>query len=338
MNAEIKPGYEQKRVNLADRIPLEMPFTLYVTASHICNFRCNYCTQSWSNEEKKKIEFKQQFLEWDTFINIVEQAAEFNGQFKQILFTGLGEPLLNPKTPDMIKIITERNLSEKVEMYTNGYYLDQEMTKRIVDSGLYRLRISIQGVSSEHYKKNCGVDIDFDRLVNQIKYFYENRGNTLLYIKVIDACLEDGEEEKFYEIFGDICDEIYIEHLVKAQPRMGDYNGKVDETLTLYGERVVEKNVCPLPFYILQVDAVGNVFPCTPLTLPVDFSLGNINETTLKEIWYGEKLKKLRMKMLESKRKEISVCDRCESFLCITHDTDNLDRDKNMLLEKIRIM
>ena len=48
-----------------------------------------------------------------------------------------------------------------------------------------------------------------------IRYFYEHKENATIYVKIIDSILENKEEEKlFFQLFGDICDTIYIEHLV----------------------------------------------------------------------------------------------------------------------------
>jgi MoaA/NifB/PqqE/SkfB family radical SAM enzyme len=336
MKAEIKPGYEKNRVRLADKLPLDTPFTLYITPSHICNFKCDYCTQSWDKKAKEEINFEMKLLEYESFLKLAKQAAEFPGKFKQILFTGLGEPLLNPRTPDMIAELRRIDISEKIEMYTNATMLTHEMTHKLVEAGITRLRISIQGITAEKYKDVCGLDINFDELVSNIRYFYENREDSLLYIKIIDSCLENEDEKnKFYEIFGDICDEIFVEHLVLSQPTMGDYNGRVDESKTLYGEKMVEKSVCPLLFYVLQVDVVGNVFSCTPLGLPKHFSIGNINDTTLLEIWQGKKLKDIRVEQLEKRRCSIPVCNTCQNFLCITHDTDNLDKYADDILKRL---
>jgi MoaA/NifB/PqqE/SkfB family radical SAM enzyme len=335
MKAMIKPGYEQKRVPLYEQIPLNTPFTLYIDPSHICNFRCSYCTQAWTKEEKENIQFKEQFMDKHTFESIKKQVLEFDGRFKMLLITGLGEPLANPDTPKMIEWFSKNRVSEKIEMYTNGILLTSEKTHELVNAGLTKLRISIQGVHAEAYRKNAEVKIDFEKLVENIKYFYEHRENCKLYIKVIDSCLDEGEKDEFYRIFGNICDEIFIEHLVLAQHSMGDYQGKVNSNLTLYGETAIEKKICPLMFYVLQIDAVGNVVPCTPLGLPSSFSLGNVNETTLKKIWQGEKLQNLRVQNLKGDLNEIFVCSQCDNYNCITHDSDNLDQYGEILLNKI---
>ena len=337
MQATILPGYDPKRKKLAEIIPLPAPFTLFITPAQVCNFRCFYCTQHKSGDEKKKIGFASQLLDYNVFLKIAHQAADFPEKFKRVLLTGLGEPLMNPRIPDMVATLRHLDVAEKYEIFTNAYKLNHEMSDRLLAAGLTRLRISIQGLSSEKYKEVCGVDIDFNRLLNNIRYFYEHKGDCTVYVKIIDAGLIDKQdEERFYAMFGDMCDEIYVEHLVKAQPSMGDYSDLADNFLTFYGEKSQFRDVCPYMFYTLQTDALGNVFPCPPLGLPLSFSLGNITETTLMEIWNGEKLRELRISHLKKNRDKVPVCRTCEHYMCFTPEEDNLDNDTGKLIEKIR--
>jgi radical SAM protein with 4Fe4S-binding SPASM domain len=337
MKAEIKAGYDKNRVFLADVVPLEAPFSIAIASSQKCNFRCNYCAQSLGLEEKKSHGYNDVLMEWNTFLKIVEQLKEFGRPMKRISFTGLGEPLVNPETPDMVKMLQEEKLAEtQVDLYTNGYLLDEKMTRRLVDAKLTRLRISLQGLSSEQYQKNAGANVDFERLLRQIAYFYQHRGDTVLYVKIIDAQLDEGQEEEFHAHFGDICDEIFIEHLALAQPAMGDYEGRTDNVRTMFGEIAQERAVCHFPFYYIQIDAEGSVFPCPPLGLPLSFSLGNINTMSLKEIWNGKAHKALLTSMLEGKRKEFSTCHTCQNFKCFTDDADNLDDHRQEILKRLR--
>lgn len=337
MQAKILPGYDPKRKKLAEIIPLPTPFTLFITPAQICNFRCFYCTQHKSSDEKKKIGFASQLLDYEIFLKIASQAAEFPEKFKRVLLTGLGEPLMNPRIPDMVATLNQLGVAEKYEIFTNAYLLTHEMSDRLLAAGLTRLRISIQGLSYEKYREVCGVDIDFERLLDNIRYFYEHKGDCTVYIKIIDAGLNDKrDEENFFALFGDICDEIYVEHLVKAQPSMGDYGKKANNEYTFYGEKTQHRDVCPFMFYTLQIDAAGNVFPCPPLGLPLSFSLGNITQTTLLNIWNGKNLRDLRLAHLEQNREQYPVCGMCECYLAFTPEEDNLDNDIGMLIEKIR--
>ncbi len=334
MQAKIEGGYDHQRQILADIVPLPAPFTLFISPTHKCNFRCFYCTHSKTAEEKASCEFQAVDLPPELVRSLAGQAGAFGGQIRRVVFTGLGEPLVNRTLPDMIRMFAEAGTAKGYEVITNAYLLTPEMSDRLLDAGLTYLRVSIQGVNAEQYRKTTGVHIDYDRLVEQLRYFYEHKGCCQLYIKIMDASLEnESDRELFFETFSPICDKIYVEHLVKAQPSMMEkYGDHVTSELTFFQEPSEYRAVCPYLFYVLQVDSLGRVFPCPPLGFTDKFSLGNAAEHTLYEIWHGQKLRDLRMQHLNHARHSHAVCGRCENYLCFTPKEDNLDQH----MEEIR--
>ena len=84
--------------------------------------------------------------------DIVQQLMEFP-KVGRVLFTGLGEPLANPKIPDMIRRLAEAHVTDRIEIVTNASLLTHEMTDRLLEAGLTYLRISLQGLSAEKYKE-----------------------------------------------------------------------------------------------------------------------------------------------------------------------------------------
>lgn len=338
LKAEIKPGYTQERQCLADIIPLSAPFTMFVSPTQVCNFRCFYCTHGKTDEEKKSMNFCQKHMDFKLFEKIAEDSKKFDGKIKRVLFTGLGEPLANPRLPEMIKMMRENNIAGGYEIVTNAYLLTHEMTDRLLDAGLTFLRISIQGLTAKKYKEISGVDIDFERLLDNIKYFYESKGKCRLYIKIMDTCFEEDEtEQDFYNMFGSMCDDIYIEHLVKAQPSMMDsYDKNVNSNQTFYGDKSEYRDVCPYAFYSLQIDVNGDTFPCPPLGFPEEFSLGNVNYESVYDIWHSDNLYRLQMELLNNGRKNIKYCNNCENYLCFTPKEDNLDDKREKIAERLR--
>lgn len=327
MPAKIEGGYDHQRQILADIVPLPAPFTLFISPTHRCNFRCFYCTHSKSGEEKRASGFQAVDIAPELVQSLARQAAAFGGQIKRVVFTGLGEPLVNQALPDMIRMFRKAGAAQGYEVITNAYLLTREMTDRLLEAGLTYLRVSIQGVSGEAYEKITGVRIDYSRLVEQLRYFYERKGECKLYIKTMDESLEsEQEKEQFFQTFSPICDKIYIEHLVKAQPSMMErYGEHVGSELTFFREPSEYREVCPYLFYVLQVDSLGNVFPCPPLGFTEEFSLGNAAKTSLYDIWHGRGLRKLQMQHLTHARHEHPICGRCENYLCFTPKEDNLD-------------
>lgn len=331
MKATIKPAYKKERIILGEVLPLDGPYRMTISASQFCNFKCFFCTHSLNKDEVLKSGFKFKNMEYEEFIILADQLLEFPERLKLIVFSGMGEPLLNKRLPDMIRYLKENNISERVEMYSNVSLLNKESTHNLVDAGLDSLKISLEGLSSEKYKDICDYDIDFDELISNIKYFYENRGKCKVYIKIIDACLEEGDEEKFYNMFGDICDEIYIEHLSDCQPLTGDCEGIVNTNKTMYNEPAKLSKVCPMLFYSLYADADCNIYPCVTLGLPLSFSVGNFKIDRLLDIWNGSKIKKIRYAHLDGYKDSISVCRECGNMSAMYHPEDDIDSYAKMI-------
>jgi radical SAM protein with 4Fe4S-binding SPASM domain len=66
--------------------------------------------------------------------------------------------------------------------------------------------------------------------------------------------------------------------------------------------------VCVLPWMHLNIDPTGDVYPCC-LTTFHGKNLGNLNDQHIEEIWNGDSMKSLRLKMLRGEKPEIcSVC------------------------------
>lgn len=339
MAAKVEGGYNHQRQVLADIVPLSAPFTLFISPTHRCNFQCNYCTHSKSREEKVASGFQAVDIAPELVQSLVKQAAAFEGKLHRIVFTGLGEPLMNQALPDMVQMFRDAQTAQGYEVITNAYLLTPDRTDRLLEAGLTYLRVSIQGVSSAQYKNVAGVTIDYSRMVEQLRYFYERKGNCQLYIKAMDVSLEgERDQELFFQTFSPICDKIYIEHLVKAQPSMMKrYGDHVTSELTFFREPSEYREVCPYLFYVLQVDSLGNVYPCPPLGFTEEFSLGNVAKQTLYDIWHGKKLHDLRMQHLTHARHDHPVCGCCENYLCFTPKEDNLDLRADEVRKRLEV-
>lgn len=336
--AEIKPNYDTNRKKLADIIPLPAPFTVYIEQTKYCNFKCFYCIHSTRDEENgefKKLGHKMMHMNEDYFRKIISELQAFpKGSVKRIVFSGLGEPLMNPQLPAHVKAAVDAKICDRVEVITNGLLLTREKSRALVDAGITNINISIQGLTGKEYKETCGVEIDFDKFIDDLTYLYNNRKNTKIYIKIIDAILKTEEDKKkFFDIFGKISDRIYVEHLVVMQQQMENLKEVVDGSLNFYGEALDEsRKVCAQSFYFLQIGCDGDTFPCPVPGLGKGLSMGNAKEESLQSIWHGEKRKKILRMMLQKKKDEIKECNGCTCFNAINNASENLDVDAERLL------
>ena len=308
MTSIIKTSLDDNRMVLAEVIPLKTPFTIQIEPSSICNFKCNYCIQSSFEMQNKNV------MEWSTFLRLCEQIQEFDDKLKQITISGWGEPLINKNLPRMISHLKELNVTEKIFFYTNGSLINRELTLSLINSGVDIIKISLQGMTQNKYFEICGVKIDFERLVNNIRFLYENKKQCEIFIKIADISLNEREDQLFYSTFGDITDRMYIENIRPVFDKVnGNFRIDTNKTITKFGHIHSPIMVCPLPFYIMKISSSGDIYPCCHYYDPTKF--GNINNSNLKEIWNGDNRRNF-LKMLLSKnrntQKKYPICNNCK--------------------------
>lgn len=334
--AIIEANVDKNRQRLADIIPLDHPFTIYIEQTKYCNFKCYYCMHSTHDKTDGVFAnngHRMQHMDFKLFQKIIGELGELG--IKRIVFSGLGEPLMNPDFPKFVKYAVDAKIAVRVDVLTNGALITPQYADALINAGISNINISLQGINAEEYERTCGVRLDFYKFIENLTYLYNHRKNTKIYMKCIDAILKTPEEkEMFYKIYGSICDKIYIEHLVVMQQSMDILHETVDISLNMYGEKIdTKRQICSQCFYFLQAGVDGEIYPCSIPGLTHDFSIGNINQNSLKEIWNGEKRKQHLKKMLQFKREEIKQCKNCACFNCISDPKEYLDNDAERLVK-----
>lgn len=287
---KLKPSYDEHRQVLGKILPLNTPLKLIIDASEACNFRCAYCFRSDKNKENWGFARDCRNMEWEVFEKVVEQIKDFPDVIRQISLSCHGEPLCNRLLPDMVRYLKSEGIKGKVSIHTNASLLDEEYAKRLAESGIDRIVVSLQGLTAEKYREICGADIDFDVFYTNLKRLYECKKETEISVKIVDAALEKNEQEKFYELFGAVADRVFIEKIVPIWKNIGNASESI-MTENKYGGRVAEQKCCSLMFRTLVVAPNGDIYPCTQLL--GNEVLGNVWENSLYECWNGEKRRKL---------------------------------------------
>ena len=316
---------------LSKCIPLDTPYTIIVCPIYACNFRCRYCMYSLPECDRSYVpEIKRLGIE--SCKKMIDDMTAFPQKVKVLNFCGLGEPLLEPELPNMIRYAVEKQVANVTEVISNGMLLSHEMSERLASSGLTRLKISIQGLDSETYQEFSQIKIDFDTFVEQIRYFYEHRKNVKLYLKIMDAELKGHSEQEFFDIFGDICDDISIEHLIPASEKI-DYHQLSNDnfSMTMNGNCRAAYRVCPRPFFVMNVHSDGNVDPCCTADIPV--FVGNVKKESIVDIWNGKKANAFRKMQLIDKGKN-EVCRKCTHYQYVMFEEDNLDDVAEEMIDK----
>lgn len=116
---------------------------IYIEVTTECNFSCITCIRSsWQD--------KLVHMDWETFENILRNLKDLPN-LESVHFGGFGEPMMHPRIFDMLKAVKELGL--KVEMITNGSYLQEENIRQLIDLELDLLFTSLDSPDEEEYNE-----------------------------------------------------------------------------------------------------------------------------------------------------------------------------------------
>lgn len=328
----VQTRLNEKRKNLGEVLPLKQPYVLLVDPSSICNLRCQWCPSGY-DALISSTGRAQQIMPLELFEKIVEQAKAFSKPFNVLRLYKEGEPLVNPNFPEIVKMAKESKCFTRIDTTTNGILLNKQLNRKIIAAGIDQINISVNGVNEEQIYKNTGRHINFDEYVNNIRDLYNNRGNCVVYVKTIKDILTENEKEKFFDIFGESADRVFLERLSPAWPTFDvSKSGYNYEDVGNYEQPVEDRKVCPYIFYIMVVNADGTVSTCVGDWRHHQI-VGNINEENIKDIWNGNMQRKYQIEHLRGNKDCFEMCKSCK---VITHGCyDNIDQYAHEIEKKI---
>lgn len=334
-NPKIVQSSSPTRIELGSRLPLNTPLSVHMFTSYCCEFKCVYCAHSLQNDKFQEIFGDKKYMSFNLFMKAINGIKKFSEQLKMISFDGWGEPLLNPALPAMLEYAKRAEVAERLELVTNGYSLTNEKADAITNAGLDRIRISIQGLNAGKYKEVSNINIDYNKFLNQIKYLYQHKKQLSIYIKIIDVALDNEKEQVFYDMFGDYCDHIAVEHMVPTAEKVDYSKYKEEYKVGQQGYKAERISACPFPFYMLVVEPDGEVRPCCATRHPI--ALGNINKEDLYTIWNSEKLFNFWQDNLsKGGRFSNAVCCECTNPDYGVQPGDKIDLYKDVIKERMR--
>ncbi len=132
-----------------------LPITVEVHASNRCDNSCYYCMARQQKDGRQ--------MSKENLFKVVERLAE--SDVRGIIFSGGGEPLLNPNSAEAVALADKLGLD--VGFITNGVNMD-EKTARLLAAHCTWVRFSLDAGNRETYKKIRGADT-FNKVIENIK-------------------------------------------------------------------------------------------------------------------------------------------------------------------------
>jgi radical SAM protein with 4Fe4S-binding SPASM domain len=245
----------------------------------------------------------------DEYKRIITQAGE--GNLPALHMNTLNEPLLMKDMVERIRFAKENGIMD-ILMNTNGTMLTEKISKELVDSGLTRLLVSLDAYTEETYNK-VRIGSNYRKVMKNIETFLEVRGSRplpLLRISFVRMKINQHEVEEFVNFWEERADMVAIQEYIPMSDRQVDLDQICeDEGLD------DEDYFCTDPWTRMVIRANGDVLPCCSTQLYPNYVLGNIRESSISELWNGERMKSLRRTIYtqdESNRSE--MCKKCRLF------------------------
>lgn len=282
------------------QVTSDFPIVLCIEPTSICNLRCTMCFQSDHTFSGDKS--LQGQMTFELFKTIIDEGTKYN--LASIVLASRGEPLLNKDIYRMISYAKENGVLD-VKLNTNATMLTAKNSRKLLESGLDTLVFSLDSAIPEEYE-SIRVGAKFDKVVNNIRKFNEIREKEFPGISLRTRASMVVVEEKLdieyaREFWSDLVDEFAYRKVIN---RLNIYDG-TDTSL---------ERSCSLLWERLYIWFDGTTSLCDEDYKSI-LSPGKIDEnTSINQIWTGEKYKKLRHMHLNGEKCKLHPCDKCPGF------------------------
>jgi len=302
---------------------------MYIDVTNKCNFKCIYCPTG-NPEMLDRASRVQQNMPMELYAKLIEDMKEFPKQVKIINLYKDGDPLMNKQFVEMVHMLRDANVTEKIYTKTNGelIYKFPDLATAPMDM----LGLSVPHVNADGFKKVVGKWVDYKRYVDGVRRLYEDpRRKFTINAKIARYDMTDADIEQFFTDFEPICDTVAMEGL-HGWGAASVKDMFLEDIGTHDGVPFNYKLVCPLPFYMMSVSSDGTTNVCCA-EWGNWHALGNAWKESLYDIFNGDKSHAFRMMHLEGRRAENIACADCQYR---DNLPDNIDQYADEMIERMK--
>lgn len=265
-------------------INTRFPPHIDIEPTMLCNMKCSMCFQQHLDISKEG------YLDFELYKKIVDECSI--NRLYSIRLCHRGEPLMHPRIVDMVKYAKDKGIKE-VFTLTNGLLLEEQLIKRLYAAGLDWLQLSIDGTYDVYEK--IRKPARFEDIYSKVKLLHkirkqQGRLRPILWIQSLWSSVKHNPEE-FINLFAPYVDKIAFHVDFDYEQRF----------------RKDPNFICYRLWHRMMIMADGVVPMCNSDFLK-DEIIGDIRKQSIKEIWNGEKLKRIRKLNLKRRRLELAPC------------------------------
>lgn len=269
-------------------------YPLYIEVSPMgaCSHRCVFCAMEF-------VEYPDTKIDPAVYADRIAEMGALG--VKAAMMAGEGEPLLQKRMNEMVDATTRAGVD--ISFTTNGVLLD-----KLDLAGVSWVKVSINAGTLDTYTKVHRTNAkDWDRVWANLRDAVKRKGTCTVGVQMV--MLPENEHEA--QELQDRCDEVGVDYLVlkpysqhKMSERTKQYEGFKPISFPKAGKRLIvrdeamatekhpyEKCSATPNFWAFWASS-GDLYSCSAYLLNDRFNLGNLNSSSFKDVWQGERRKR----------------------------------------------
>lgn len=304
-------GRTEKRLNYGfyGRLKAEFPSQLIVDVTEKCNLACNHCPHS---DFKKSSYYSGAMLEPILNEKLVDEVRNYGKDItKYVRYCAEGEPLIHKHIYEMLRYAV-LNSGVIVTMTTNGTLMNERNIKRLLDTGIHVIDISIDAFKEETYAKirvNGDLKITRYNVLKLIEMSQKSQSHPKVVVSYVEQDLnrlETDDFESFWKLNG--AEYVVVRRLHSASGAVKTMAEKLRK------ENLKEvRRPCLYPWERIVLNPRGYLAFC-----PADWTHGSTivdyRGTSIHATWHGEFYEKLRTAHLTNDFTEYKFCRQCPDW------------------------
>ena len=305
------------------------PRSIQIEVTTRCNLKCTHCELSYWTEVGADLRLPE-----------AQKILDHLPRLRRVELTGIGEPLMNRDFYRIVEHIKSRGI--RISMVDNFTMMTEKASRRVLDLGVDRICISLDGATKETFEK-VRVGANFDKVVKHARRFVEMKRERGLrkpefMANFVVTANSAREATAIVELVHDIGIDLLQFDCVKTfdktqrldtRASQSEFDGHIAAAIarahelgvfvkSMYFENEEPVEHCSRPWNSTFVTRDGYVHPCCLTTQTGDRqaqnrrALGNLVNDSIETIWRGEAFADLRSNMMRGVLPH--ACHVCPSF------------------------
>ncbi len=285
------------------------PLKLHLEPTSICNLRCPMCPQAID-----AVKGDTGYIDLDLYRKIVDEAKDFALEIN-LFFRG--EPLLHQQMPEILRY--GRSKGVRLHVNTNATILREKQARMLIENGASKVTISFDGPDKATYetmRKGARYETTLENVRRFLQLVQEYRHNgwrtpyTVMQVILPYDPQSPGPDvpKHMKDLFAGLPVDEWDPIWPHGWAGVMQENGIVQAQP--YGENY---HPCNWLWKSLAIYWDGRVASCC-----ADFSgdqmIGDVKTQTLREIWNGDAIVRLRTLQVEGRYKEATLCSGCDAL------------------------